>query len=495
MPPSDLTEESLGHRDLGLLRGSGTVKAGQPSPTALGVWGNSAIDEDAPLSNTVLDEVLEFKKQEEEQEKVLVQRGSEIAAGVEHRTSVVFTGAETDTKRLLVHVYITWWPFDVCIGLVIVANAITIGVETSHSVKGDPIPLAVEVCSALMLLIYTVELLLRYYAYGVKKAMISRWVRFDAFLVVGGFLDLAIKLIMNGESNEVLEKLMLVRMLRLARLARAARLMVQFKVLWQLVHGLMGSLLTVLWTFVLILALIYIFAILGMELMLPNPDLGEEYEAQAALFNDGLGSAMLTLVQFVTMDSIGSIYRPLTLANPILIVYFAAFLLIVSIALMNLVTAIIVDAAVQQSAADHEAQKAYESAKRKSVLPKLKLMFTELDADGSGELDLDEIKGAPEHVKSQLEEICNMEDCEALFKMLDYDQSGGIAIDEFCEGVIKASADKPVELMCMMRQCSEILKSNRDIASQLGSIEKRLSAIEARDRGGPSGVEVAADVH
>jgi CRP-like cAMP-binding protein len=47
---------------------------------------------------------------------------------------------------------------------------------------------------------------------------------------------------------------------------------------------------------------------------------------------------------------------------------------------MNLVTAIIVDAAVQQSQGDHEAQKAYEAAKRKSVLPKLKQMFEELDA-------------------------------------------------------------------------------------------------------------------
>jgi len=208
--------------------------------------------------------------------------------------------------------------------------------------------LAVEVCSAFFLAIYTVELSLRFYAYGVRKALVSRWVRFDAFLVCGGFLDLLIKLIMNGQSNEVLEKLMLVRMLRLARLARAARLMVQFKVLWQLVHGLMSSLLTVLWTFTLIVALVYIFAIMGMEFIRPDEEAGEEYQAAAIYFED-LGGTMLTLIQFVTMDSIGAIYRPLTIAKPSLIIYFSLFLLLVSVALMNLVTAIIVDHAVQQS--------------------------------------------------------------------------------------------------------------------------------------------------
>ena len=46
---------------------------------------------------------------------------------------------------------------------------------------------------------------------------------------------------------------------------------------------------------------------------------------------------MLTLVQFVNLDSIAAIYTPCIRANPWLALYFLAFILIVSVAVMNLV--------------------------------------------------------------------------------------------------------------------------------------------------------------
>merc|ERR1719450_73720 len=100
---------------------------------------------------------------------------------------------------------------------------------------------------------------------------------------------------------------------------------------------------------------------------------------------------------------------------------------------MNLVTAIIVDCAVQQSNDDREARKAYESQRRRALLPKLKKMFEELDADGSGQLEMDEIDNAPPHILSQLEQLTNKEGVMELFQLLDFDNSGGVDINEFCE--------------------------------------------------------------
>merc|ERR1711971_333592 len=119
-------------------------------------------------------------------------------------------------------------------------------------------------------------------------------------------------------------------------------------------------------------------------------------------------------------------------------------------------------------------------------------------------------------VKERLEEIAKMEDAEALFKMLDYDGSGSLHIDEFCEGILKAQADKPLELLCLMRQCSEILHKSRvheeSLTSQGNEIlstsreilsnshlqeqrlalqEQRLAALEADVRGIAAALNVA----
>ena len=47
---------------------------------------------------------------------------------------------------------------------------------------------------------------------------------------------------------------------------------------------------------------------------------------------------MLTLVQFVTLDNTSEIYVPVIKHVPGLVIYFMTFIMIVSIALMNLVT-------------------------------------------------------------------------------------------------------------------------------------------------------------
>merc|ERR1719336_113460 len=94
-------------------------------------------------------------------------------------------------------------------------------------------------------------------------------------------------------------------------------------------------------------------------------------------------------------------------------------------------------------------------------MPKLRAMFKEMDEDGSGELDIHELRAADDETKAQLQRICNMDDVEEIFKSLDYDESGSVDIDEFCQGLLKATSEKPGELVRIMKQCSEILKNTR----------------------------------
>ena len=68
----------------------------------------------------------------------------------------------------------------------------------------------------------------------------------------------------------------------------------------------------------------------------------------------GLNRALLTLIQFVTLDNIVEVYYPLIMHRPWLSLYFFPILIFISIGLMNLVTAALVENAMQTAA--HEAE-------------------------------------------------------------------------------------------------------------------------------------------
>lgn len=195
------------------------------------------------------------------------------------------------------------------------------------------------------------------------------------------------------------------------------------------------------------------------DLSLP-PD--HPYNVAALEYFRGLDNSVFTLVQLFTFDSIAAIYRPLVQHRPWLFFYFMAVLLVLSIALMNLVTAIMVEGALAIAEQDKSLRKNQEQAKKKRQMAQLKLMFDELDEDGSGELTLDEINSAPADVMQSLFEIAGTEDIPTLFEMLDYDGGGTLETDEFCEGIFKASTStKPLELDRLMKQCRDILGNSR----------------------------------
>eukprot|EP00931_Biecheleriopsis_adriatica_P053226 TRINITY_DN31125_c0_g1_i1.p1 TRINITY_DN31125_c0_g1~~TRINITY_DN31125_c0_g1_i1.p1 ORF type:complete len:463 (+),score=115.81 TRINITY_DN31125_c0_g1_i1:781-2169(+) len=309
--------------------------------------------------------------------------------------------------------------------------------------------------------VYFVELALRMIAFGLTCFQ-SNWVRFDAFLVLSSTLDLILSKVTSDA--DFLKKIMLVRMARLARLARMVRLMVQFATLWKLVQGLMGCVNTLLWTFILLMIMLYISALFGMELIQVDLDLPLDHPYNVAVtenFRD-LWDSIMMLLQCFSWDSIAAVYRPLIKHRIALFLYFMAVLLLMAVALMNLVTAIMVEGSLAMAEEDKDVKKAMETVKKKKQMEQLKDMFLEIDEDGSGELSLDEILDAPEEILDSLIEIAGTDDIRALFEVLDYDGGGTVGTEEFCEGVFKANnSEKPMELGRLLKQCSDIMENNR----------------------------------
>merc|ERR1719387_2967202 len=111
--------------------------------------------------------------------------------------------------------------------------------------------------------------------------------------------------------------------------------------------------------------------------------------------------------------------------------------MIVPISLMNLVTAVIVEGSLEQAKQDKEIVKMYKNNLIVKMMPRIEKMFKMLDADGSGDISLDEIASAPPELAEELAKCFETDDMAELFEILDGNQSGTVSIHEFCEELVK----------------------------------------------------------
>merc|ERR1711920_1131890 len=132
-------------------------------------------------------------------------------------------------------------------------------------------------------------------------------------------------------------------------------------------QGLMSSITTVCSTLVTMILLLYLFALVGVEIISKDEELLEN--TKSGQYFGSLASTMITLFQFVTLDSVASVYRPLVEEKPYLLIYFIALVVLISITLLNLVTAVTVEVALDMSRNDQELRVADMKEKRSELVP------------------------------------------------------------------------------------------------------------------------------
>eukprot|EP00929_Paragymnodinium_shiwhaense_P096366 TRINITY_DN57942_c0_g1_i1.p1 TRINITY_DN57942_c0_g1~~TRINITY_DN57942_c0_g1_i1.p1 ORF type:complete len:768 (-),score=188.30 TRINITY_DN57942_c0_g1_i1:113-2416(-) len=402
-------------------------------------------------------------------------RGS-VASRPEGLTS----GSYLFFQRLAVWRLLTSPIFDAAIGCVIVVNSFTIGIEQSLRLNNRDTS-AIDVVEQCFLAIYVTELSLRLFATCGRCLLFDRWSQFDAILVAFGVMDIIVTYALPGVAG--LGPFMVFRTGRLLRLARTMRLLRRFKSLWMLIRGLTESTSTILYTLVILAVILYVFSCVSMELitcspLAVGPDADEEFRDIVDRHFSSLPQTMLTLLQFVCLDSVGQIYKPLIEKENFLAIYFVGLILIVPIVLMNLVTAVVVNSAFDQAAKDQEANQLYEEQERKRLVKDLTRMFRRLDDDDSGLISRDEFGGVDEGDMQVLLELTQMKDAEEIFNLLDTDGTGEIDIEEFCEGLWRIVVSKvPVETRRMQKQIDEIHWQLKESSAMQAILEETTAKI------------------
>jgi len=157
----------------------------------------------------------------------------------------------------------------------------------------------------------------------------------------------------------------------------------------------------------------------------------------------GIDRLMFTLIQVLNGDSFHAYIRELLHFLPYTWLYWYAYIALVCVVLMNLVTAIIVDNAMETSRNDHEQQLDDKHEKHAAEMRQLKGLFTLMDQDGSGTLSWSEFKLSfkDKEMKNKWRLLdFRPEDCRELFWLLD-DGDGEINVNEFFEGLSRMKGD------------------------------------------------------
>lgn len=261
------------------------------------------------------------------------------------RLRTILPGDSTRCRLTLVHLYAAklvhnpW--FDYCMGVIIVANCATIGLEIQRGVDSDaPTPPEFQALEHCFLAAYVVELSIRMLG-NWEECKQSAWFRMDFILVILGVLSIWVLESLMGlaDAVELLDKVLVIRIVRLLRLVRTLRFLKFMHPLWKLVSGLLGSNSTVTSAGVLLFGAVYVFACAGVALLGEDEALLSDPVAGPIVADHfrSIPVLMLTMMQFTSCDGVAAIYHPLIRAKPGLILYFLPILLAVPISLMNLI--------------------------------------------------------------------------------------------------------------------------------------------------------------
>jgi hypothetical protein len=281
---------------------------------------------------------------------------------------------------------------------------------------------------------------------------------------------------------------MFLKMLRLLRLIRAVRLIHMVPELGALSKGLIASVRTVASACALLLLALYTLACLGFEAITTSEALLSNHVSRAIVEQrfSSLPRTILTLMSFTNGDSLAGMYEPLVDTWPPIGLFFGAAWIVVTVSLMNLVTAVIVNTAIEQHKQDEHVQRKRLRKRVQALIPLVEELFDRLDANDDGVIEVGELQCSEwdeqVEVPAKLRSAISIEKLRDLFVLLDADGSTTLEKGEFVLGVMHLMFDNvPIET-------TQILQILHSQSEQLEHLHQSVSALtkDFAERDGPS---------
>jgi len=351
--------------------------------------------------------------------------------------------------------------FDIVSGVFVLLNALLIGAETEYMTYHGGRSHDGFIFSQVFLNIwFTIELVLRITADNFRflSSPDWKWNIFDSVLVCFSLVDVLLQFALVGvqgfmRTGRLMRIIRLSRVVRTLRLCRTLNYIHQFR---KMVYSLQASVTTLLWSLLLLFAVIFAFSLMFVqgtaeyladwdEVRIPAGDVVPPHVGTLRVAYGSFVKASITLYKAISNgESWGNLMDPLESIDSLYVAMFLIYISISFFGVLNVVSAVFVESAMA-SAAHYKDLRIYESRQAKTELARhMKEVFRQIDEDESGEIsfaEMDHFLTDPQ-LKMYVESLeVTVEDTAMLFQLMDQDDSGVVDIEEFCTGLMRLQGD------------------------------------------------------
>jgi len=380
--------------------------------------------------------------------------------------------------------YVTASTFDSVVCLLVVLNALLIGIETDYRARhvGDPVPLIFTAMTYAFLFMFSCELVIRTYVFRGEFfwGLEWRWNMFDVLCVLPQLLSVALRPLLQwtrGNTNTpIFRCARLIRLLRIARLLRLLHLLIELRTM---VASIVGSARYLVWACVIIVLLVYTIAVFFTQEVTDWRASSVETSSAALTTSADLetyyGNVLSTSIFLWASISGGvdwwTVLKPLLFdVSPFAGVVFLIFIMFCVLVLMNVITGIFVEQATRTAQDD---QNLYIA---KHVID----LFhgSDLASDGDISWEVFESKLQTPEVQA-LFKILDVDDVDAhrLFQLIDIGDYGRVNPIELMHGMLRLRG--PAKALDLALLLSETNIMHRRLHEHMGFVESTLVSLSS----------------
>jgi len=355
--------------------------------------------------------------------------------------------------------------FDGLSSLLVLANAVVMGLAVTWSAEHyweRGLPVAYDVLDYAFTAWFLAEFLLRLGSRGCSL-LGSRedwgWNLLDVMITAADVGRTVVQVAAHGsEYLGMINASRLLRVLRVIRALRIVRLLRSFRELRMMVYSVMSSLQSLFWAIMLLFVILFVVGVYITQSVTSfriSSDPDDDLTLALEKYFGTLFGTMYYLLQSVTGGiNWGEVTSPLLEIGWFYALFMSLFTCFTLFALLNIITGIFVEGAIQRAQNDKEAKIQDELEEETSKIQKLEEAFAEFDAEGTGFIELSAFETilSDPRVKAYFRSMgLHVSQAYHLFRLLDLDCSGTVNTSEFVMGCMRLQGGaKNVDVATLM---------------------------------------------